>query len=56
MKLGGSLSRHLRAWLMGEDMDPESGLPHLAHLIYDALMLLDYSNNHKDKDDRHKAF
>jgi hypothetical protein len=52
MKLGGSLSRHLRSWLMGEDLDRESGLPHLAHLIYDALMLLDYSRNHRELDDR----
>ena len=53
MKLGGSLSRHLRAWLIGEDLDRESGLPHLAHLVYDALMLLDYERNHRDKDNRY---
>lgn len=31
-----------------------SHLPHLAHLAYDALMLLDYSFNHKELDDRYK--
>jgi hypothetical protein len=54
LKLGGSLSRHLRAWLMGEDLDKESNLPHLAHMIYDGLMLLDYAKNHKEQDDRYK--
>jgi hypothetical protein len=53
MKLGGSLSRHLRSWLMGEDLDKESGLSHLAHLIYDALMLLDYGRRHHELDDRY---
>lgn len=55
MKLAGSISRHLRAWIMGEDLDPESGLPHLAHMIYDALMLLDYEKNKKELDDRYKT-
>ena len=26
-----ALRRHLEAWRMGEDADPDSGLPHLAH-------------------------
>lgn len=26
-----ALCRHLFAWWSGEDLDPESGLPHLAH-------------------------
>ena len=55
MKLLGSCSRHLIAFIQGEDSDLESGLPHLAHLAYNALMLLDYMRTHKDKDDRYKA-
>jgi hypothetical protein len=54
MKLLGSCSRHLAAFLRGEDLDLESGLPHLAHLAYDALMLLDYQENHIELDDRYK--
>jgi len=53
MKLAGSLSRHLASFIRGEDLDKESGLPHLAHLCYDALMLLDYSIHHKEMDDRY---
>lgn len=31
-----------------------SNLPHLAHLAYDALMLLDYMENKREFDDRYK--
>jgi hypothetical protein len=55
MKLGGSCTRHLASWLKGKDLDPESKLPHLAHLAYDALMLLDYALSKKGKDDRYIA-
>ncbi len=53
MKLLGSCSRHLASFIRGEDLDTESGLPHLAHLVYDALILLDYQENHKELDDRY---
>lgn len=53
MKLLGSCSRHLTSFILGEDNDPESGLPHLAHLIYDGLMLLGYQIEHKELDDRY---
>lgn len=53
MKLLGSCSRHLVAFIQGEDLDPESGCPHLAHLAYDALMLLDYMENAIEQDDRY---
>lgn len=54
MRLLGSCSRHLMDFILGEDMDKESGLPHLAHLCYDALMLLGYMTEHKELDDRCK--
>jgi hypothetical protein len=53
MKLLGSCSRHLCAFIRGEDLDKESGLNHLAHLIYDALMLLEYQHRKLGKDDRY---
>jgi hypothetical protein len=33
--------RHLMAWFEGEDLDPESGLPHLAHAMACMTILLD---------------
>lgn len=36
----GALLRHLAAWREGEDLDPESGLRHLAHMTSCALILL----------------
>lgn len=53
MKLLGSCSRHLVAFISGEDLDRESSLPHLAHLAYDALMLLDYMRSHREMDNRY---
>lgn len=29
---GGAIRRHVGAWLDGEDLDPESGLSHIAHI------------------------
>lgn len=53
-KLLGSCSRHLAAFIRGENMDAESGLPHLAHLAYDCLMLLEYPGRFDNLDDRFK--
>jgi len=37
-----SAIRHAVAWVKGERLDPESGLPHLAHLACNALFLLSF--------------
>lgn len=37
--------RHLIAFYEGEWLDPESNLPHLAHLICNAIFLLWFKNN-----------
>jgi hypothetical protein len=34
--------RHAVAWVKGEKTDPESGLPHLAHLVCNSLFLLSF--------------
>lgn len=38
-RLYGALLRHLLAWLGGEQLDPESGLPHTSHAMCCMLML-----------------
>jgi len=52
-ELYAAMRRHLYAWWSGEDIDPESGLPHLAHLMANAAMALALVNADKrDFDDR----
>lgn len=48
-----SLLRHALAWLDGENDDHESGLPHMAHLAWNAMTLLEYINTHPELDDRY---
>lgn len=47
-----AMLRHLFAVLDGEWTDPESGQPHLAHLMAGAAILLDADANGKMNDDR----
>lgn len=51
-RLLGAALRHLAAWGAGEDHDPESGLPHLAHAGACVLMLLDAELQRLGTDDR----
>lgn len=46
-----SLLRHLSAFHAGEDTDPESGLPHTAHVLVNALFLAEMFHR-KNLDDR----
>lgn len=39
-----ALRRHIAAWRKGEELDPESGLPHLAHAACNIMFLM-----YKDK-------
>ena len=48
----GSIIRHLFAFWKGEDTDPESGLPHLAHAGTQLFILMEHAAHNKDKDDR----
>ncbi|HEY0062484.1 MAG TPA: dATP/dGTP diphosphohydrolase domain-containing protein [Telluria sp.] len=44
--------RHMAAWQRGEECDPESGLPHLAHAMCNLRMLTLYATNFPQGDDR----
>lgn len=47
-----SIQRHLTSWRDGEDTDPESGKPHLAHAGCDILMLIFFTLFRPAFDDR----
>ena len=51
----GAAYRHLAAFNGGEDLDPESGISHLAHLGCCIQFLLEYQITHKELDDRHAS-
>ena len=51
-RLLGGVFRHLRAYAMREDRDPETGLPHLAHAACGILFLLAYFLRGSGDDDR----
>lgn len=44
--------RHLAAWFEGEDNDPDSGLPHLAHALASLAILVDAQAAGRLTDDR----
>lgn len=43
-------------WQRGEDIDPESGQPHLAHAMCNLRMLTLYTKNFPEGDDRPKEW
>ena len=50
----GAALRHLTAFNDGENIDPESGLSHIAHLSCCAMFLLEYIETHPELDDRYR--
>jgi hypothetical protein len=50
-----ALIRHVSAWSQGEDLDPESGLPHLAHAGCCILFMLAYQLRKIGTDNRPKT-
>lgn len=51
-KMLASLKRHINAFEMGEDLDPETGLHHMAHAAWNALGIVSYSKWFPENDDR----
>jgi hypothetical protein len=49
-----ALLRHTFAFLDGEDLDPESGLPHVDHIACCAMFLQEHYRDFKKFDDRYK--
>lgn len=47
-----SLLRHLDAFREGEDLDPESGLPHLSHMAFNVMILIEFYDKGMGTDDR----
>lgn len=47
-----AVQRHLQAFNNGQDLDEESGLPHLAHAAVGIMFLLEYMKTCPDQDDR----
>ena len=52
-RLSDAALRHITAFVDGEDVDPETGLPHLAHARCCLAFLLAYSELELGRDDRH---
>lgn len=50
----GALQRHLHQFWMGEYLDDESGLPHLAHAVFHCLALMQYHKHYPEFDNRSK--
>ena len=49
-----AILRHLSAWWQGEDLDPKSGLPPMAHIRASAGILIDQQETNRMIDDRPK--
>lgn len=48
----GALMRHMWAWWRGQKLDPETGLPHLAHAACCIAFLMAFEARGVGKDDR----
>lgn len=47
-----SMLRHISAYLSGEDLDPESGKPHVDHIFTNAMFLAEGYRTHPELDNR----
>lgn len=51
-----AMQRHLLAWWGGEELDPESGLSHMAHARWHTGVLLEFAARGLGTDDRYRVF
>lgn len=51
----GAIMRHFVAWAMGEDLDPDSGVPHLNHIRACCAVVLDAQEHGALIDDRQRS-
>lgn len=52
-QIQGAMLRHLTSWIEGEDVAPDSGLSHIAHLAANAMFILRFiKDNRLELDDR----
>lgn len=47
-----ALCRHLFAFWRGEDIDQETGSPHLAAVVFHCFALMEFGRTHRELDDR----
>lgn len=55
-RLVGAVRRHINAFMLGEDIDPESGNHHLGHALAGLAMLIEMQQVHPELDDRFKGY
>lgn len=49
LSITDSLLRHLTAYVNGEHLDPESGLPHVDHIATNAIFLSEFFHIYEDQ-------
>jgi hypothetical protein len=54
-KAYAAMMRHALAFWGGEDLDPETGTPHMAAVAFHAFTLLQFAVDYPEFDDRYKA-
>lgn len=50
-----AILRHVMAFQSGDTHDPETGLNHMAHIMCNAMFLVNYETTHPELDDRIKS-
>lgn len=53
-RIFAAIMRHLWAFWGGEELDPETGIPHPIHAAWGCLALVEYMTTHRELDDRSK--
>jgi hypothetical protein len=54
LDVSDSLLRHLTSYVNGEDLDPESNLPHVDHILANAIFLSEFFRTHPELDNRNE--